>query len=792
MKIKRFLHCLLSELHNRRDGNVLIMAVMLCALLFIWGSVTLRTVHINENIRENVGYEENAYLAAKSGIEVFKKLAATESGANKIRSARGKDAMTMDLGDFGQADIKVYTVTKKQQDRYSDGSLKFEADGITPIMVDVIDDERVKIECTGKYEDRSFKLIRYENIIPANNNTFPFEKKAYTQYSDKDIILNGHIDGPILVYGDARVNVLNALNESLSGGVDHEMHELIASGNVDMRPIGGGSSSVVFKYIVAGGHLIIAEGEEVKGDVLVGSKNEDGTVKDGVYFYGEVPVIGGALKCEGDIILGNTAKIGTTNWDGTSCINSNEIVLWSNGRTYVGYSCTAGDTGYSNLSPENSSKYIYGGIVSKGDLYIYGTATIYGDIYCNGNVYIEQYPTIYGNIYAAGEVNQVLGNADTFPNNSEIWAGGNITVGDQVTNVAKKSVSDGSITQEDLDSILLTYFDGRDIIGADKYLTDEKIKSPRPIVTFPSKFSTMTPQSFLTSVCTGCTDPAYNTHAEHKAIVTCYWCTNAPYYDSETYTHTPHQVEADYNCSGCGDPAYNVHTSHPIDTSGPIHITADCIIDEDIVLNGRNMYIDASNNDIDIMLRGSITTDNNGMIFINDGAGAHKVRLFMDSSAQINLKNSWGGYTGFASISDAYPTLAVDDLPVNALDTKVAPGKVSQFYVFSRDGGSPEINMSGSAVYMAAYVIAPDLTVNITDGSGRGQQYSNGDTVDFSNSKYPYLYGLFTVSVVNFCDKPSTHIKYDETLEDYADGTQSINGKKFSDAIADVISYPTT
>lgn len=801
MFIKKLRHAFETKMNSY--GSALIMAVLFCSVLVIIIGFSLAAINVNEDIREKVGDEECAYLAAKSGLEVFEKLADTDSGAEKILNARGKDAVTMDFGDLGTADIKVYLTKKWVQDKYNDGSPKFEADGVTPIMVEATDDQKVKIECIGKYYDSSFKLVRYVKVKEITRATFPFEKKAYTQYDNKDIIINGHIDGPILIYGDAKVNVTNALND---GTIDHEMHELIASGNVDMRPIGGGmsSSSVIFKYIVTGGHLIIAAGETVKGDVLVGSKNDDGTVKDGVYFYGNVPIIGGALKCESDVILGNSSKIGTTNWNGSSCINSSEIVLWSNGKTYIGYECTPGDTGYTGLTAEGSTKEIYGGVVSKGDLKIYGHAVIYGDIYCNGNVEIAGNAEIHGNIYAAGNVSDTS-NSDTFPNDSsEIWSGGTISL--FMATATQKTVADGSITSDQLNAVLMQYFDGRDIIGADKYLTDEKIKSPKPKITFPAKFSAMLPTNFASSKCTGCTDSAYATHVPHPGVEWCYgWrgdlgaaCTDSAYRDASG-NHIAHQYEnPNWTCNNqwCGNTTYFLHNEHDIPTTGTIHITSDCIINEDISVSNRDIYLDASHNDIDILLSGSITTTNSAKIFVNDGAGNHRVRIFMDTNAKINLGNSWGSSSsvGVVPISDAYPDLAVDQLPSSTLDSKVAPGKVPQLYIFSRDDSpsqpsNPEINMTGSAVYLPAYAIAPDLAINISDSSGRGQSHSNGDTVSFESGKYPYLYGLFTVGVCNFADKPSTHIKYDETLESLPDGSDSVNGEKFSNAIADVVSY---
>lgn len=781
-------------------GSALIMAVLFCSIAVIIIGFSLSAINVSEDVREKVGNEEYAYLAAKSGISVFEKMADTDTGAEKILNARGKDALKMDFGDLGSADIKVYLTKKWVQDKYNDGSPKYEADGVTPIMVEATDDEKVKVECVGTYDNSAFKLVRYIKVKEITKKKFPFEKKAYTQYGNKDIIINGHIDGPVLIYGDARVNVTNALNAKPTG-VDHEMHELVASGNVDMRPIGGGmsSSSVIFKYIVTGGHLIIAAGETVKGDVLVGSKNDDGTVKSGVYFYGNVPIIGGALKCEGDVILGNSAAIGTTNWNGASCLNSSEIVLWSNGKTYIGYECTPGSTGYSGLTQENSTKTIYGGVVSKGDLKIYGHAVIYGDIYCNGSVEIGGNAEIHGNIYAAGSVSDTS-NSDTFPNDSsEIWSGGTITLNSAT--VTQKTVADGSITQDQLDAILMQYFDGRDIIGADKYLTEEKIKSPKPKITFPAKFGSMLPTSFNLSKCTGCIDPAYAVHMPHNGIEWCDGyrndlganCTD-PTYRNADGTHIRHQYEnPHWTCTNqwCGNLLYYTHTEHDIPSTGTIHIASDCIIEEDISVSDRDIYLDASHNDIDILLKGSISTTNSAKIFVNDGAGSHRVRIFMDTNAKINLGNSWD-YTysvGIVPISDAYPDLAVDQLPSTTVDTKIAPGKVPQLYIFSRDAGNPEINMTGSAVYLPAYAIAPDLTINITDGSGRGTGHSNGDVVKYENGGYPYLYGLFTVKVCNFDDMPSTHIKYDETLESLADGSDSVNGEKFSNAIADVVSY---
>lgn len=732
---------------NNNNGSTLLLVMMVSVVLSILLLSLSNTSIVNTRNNQATFQSEKAYLAARSGYELMCSMGKDSTKSDKIRASREKNPIKMDFGDLGNANVSVFTTTKWVQDYDASGNpLYIDASGnqtltptATPKLVEVVDDERVKVECVGDYDGKKFKLVRYVSLKLGTTTSHPFEKRAYTQYGNKDIEVDGGIDGPVLIVGDAKVTVKNAQNVNA-------MHEIICSGNLDMASNGTDNQ---FDFIVAGGYLKMGAGMRVLTDVLVGTLKPDGSSDS--FFTGIGPVIYGALKCEGHIVLDTATKIGLSNWDTTtaSVIDPTAMVLYSGEDIYIGYGFTAtGDPTTKN----NSGMDFYGGIVCGGDLHISGTTRVYGDIICDGNVFIENNATFYGNIYARGNVvdtGSSTTGAAMFPTGAAIYAGGVVSTKCPNENGNLIDPATGNCTSTVLAPKLSMYFNGVDYVGAEAYLDAEIFGAPKPMVKIPDKFNTMTPYVFNT------------------VESTCWWCMDI----------MPHVAHTKYEL------ADNV-----------VVINSDCVIDTDLSLGGwtnKTLYFDASDNDIDVLLDCNINITDGARVVVNDGAGQHRVRLFMKDGATINLKSNAGLYA-ILPVSDAKADMA--DTEVTNLDAIIDYSKIPQLYIFAENDSNTTISLGGGAQYIPGYVIAPSLAIDTSGGMG-AHHYRDEDGEDGSEvtkSKYPFVNGLLVCDHMDFSKGTCTFVRYDRNLEDLPDGSPSPTGQKFTAALADVIYYNTT
>ncbi len=241
----------MKRILKNNNGSTLLF-VMLVALVLSISLLSLSATSIGNTTKLQANYQsDKAYLAARSGYEIMKSLAEDSDTSDKIRASRDLDAITMDLDNVGEVEVKVYTAYKQvQATNPITGYLVYDTEG-NPVYEDVVDDNKVKLECLGKCDGSSYLLTRYMEIAEGSSTDAIFATKAYTQYGDMGteddpMIINGGVQGDILILGDGYLTITNS-------GMPTPMHKVIVVGNLDLSS-GGGSSDNSFDLIATGGH----------------------------------------------------------------------------------------------------------------------------------------------------------------------------------------------------------------------------------------------------------------------------------------------------------------------------------------------------------------------------------------------------------------------------------------------------------------------------------------------------------------------------------------------------------
>ena len=606
------------------------------------------------------------------------------------------------------------------------------------------------------------------DYVDADGNTIRIVKASCLgKYEDKQFLLNRQFkikhkknetsplvkpaayttfgDGDIKIDGGIEGPVYVMGDGLFSNKNSHQgnpMHDVVCAEALDL------ANSGCYYNLIASGRRLTFSQSHIKTDIYVGERNPDGDLYDNIYLYADGGETGSTIMCEGDIIV-HDFKIGTENFDSaTGTLKNNDISVIKagndpvNNKVYIGYTATPqADGTYSINSRTNDNTYVYGGITCNAELHLSGTTTVYGDIICNGDVYIEDNVTIKGNIYSGGNI--FVASTVSTDVNTVFPAAKNKLYAKGVISInnawVEENVANAVERYPNQSTIAkLNVFNTSGYVGAAEYFQDKIESNPKPKTKFPDGL-----------------------------------------------------------------------TSLPValQTSDVVHITESCVINTNMLFNGwwpiRRMYIDTATNgqNIDILLEGTITTGEAGIIVVNDNGGNNRIRIFMKGGSGLSFCNSSGSQSGFLVVSDdAASSVSASDLPQNANDSRIDRSKVPQMYFFGEEGQSNITMDLGTTGYIPGYVIMP--YVDIVE-SGNAHCYADGTKVGYqpsnesakSDTNYPFFYGMLMCNSVDLsAGGTSTVVKYDWNLDDNPDGTKSETRKKFDAALTDdgVISYDDT
>lgn len=754
---------LIGDLFSNSRGSILALVVMVGACLFIVISAMLLSVNVNTNENRVINNSENAYLAAKSGIQLLEDTGSDSTIINQVYKSIDQEPIVMNFGDLGTCEIKVKSAEAETTD----------ASGNKTRMV--------MAECTGKYEGQTFTLTRKLKLTgtpvgsPATSTDIPMS--AYTQFSSSEVKLDGAMDGHTNILSDALVKFENA-------SVNNPIDTVNAMGSIHL-----GNSGILANSLGVGKSIDWTR-SVIKNNVYVGANNDDGSLKDGIFMYAEGSSVGGTIMCEGDLIVtgfdsdlnGYKGGIGVNNYDtvNNKLIAENfDAIRAGHGDTskvYIGYQATVADDAQSYTlgkwgNTTGMSCNVYGRVLVNGDLYINSTSKIYGDIICTGKVVLDNYwgYQIYGNIYAKEVEVKLNTNADyygttTFPNGTEIYALGNITFANSgITNEEFSSKGIKLYPNQSTISKLIEV--SGNFVGAADYFEDIKDDNgggtDRPTTTFPSELSSLPTVQFANPACD---DPSV----------------------AALYTG---------NDSNGG-------------TVNALHITKSCRIDQAINLNGQypinDMYIDTSAYDenIDIYLTGSITRNDAGVIAINDNGGKNRVRIFMEDGSAIKFDGNDSTRPGFLVVSDdaADSNFLSGDgftsFPYSTMDYKIDQSKVPQLYFFAKEPEDKTQTTNatfdiGQAGYIPGYVLTPYLDI-ISSANSHCYQSNTKVGYDPSNdsvkkaTNVPFIYGMIMCNWGKFQGGTMTSVKFDDNLIN-----DPVVAQAFQDACAGVYYYGT-
>lgn len=725
---KSFISLLLNCLGDK-SGSILTLVIMVGAVLFIIVMALLTRVNNTTVVNTNVNHGESAYLAAKTGLNLVVDKSKTDSDfAKELYDCRNSTTPI-------KMDFSNYIVDGNNIDLGKCEIYPFDMGTTTDASGNEI--TKIRLECHGLYEDKSFVINRYVKLKKTSAASVEVKPAAFICFEDSDLDIKGGIEGDVFIMGNGTLrNEMSATNTP--------MHDVVSANGLSL-----GNSGCIYN-LIASGRYVRTTGATIKTDVYVGEEQSPGVLYPNIYFYlgdGSSTTIGGSVMCEGDVIFGEDVNAGQSNWDTTVWPNklkdSSKKVIISRGKVYIGYKSThkpAGGYTLGSHNPNGPNYRVYGGIIAGDDIHIAGTTDVYGDIICNGTLYIEGQVHFNGNIYAK-KVEYVEGNQGIdamFPNNITINSMGDITTGQDEAALTAKGIT----LNKNMAAIpeLTQFTNGTFVVGASAFF-DQKIKSsPKPITNFP----------------------------------------------------------VDLDSSPVVVPV----------AGGVTHITGDCKIEGAQVYSthttsdSQYLYIDTAENNtnIDVYLKGSVTTDTFGCIVINDNAGNNQVRIFMEDGSTLRFKNSWGSLApGILVIGDSITNIEPENIPTSANDGRVDMKKVPQLYLFGREGKDTITLDVGAYGYIPGYVIMPYINIQ---QSANGHTYKDGAEV--STGGYPYFYGMVMCHSFTFKEGPTTFIKYNKKLDEkvnYEDPVTHVISQvdgptkvKFNEALSrdGVITYNTT
>ena len=824
----------LGRIMRDESGSILALVLVLCSALLIIMSMLITSVVATTDVNKNVDYSENAYLAARSGITMLAEAGADSSFAgNIIASVGNSQPIKMDFGSEGRCEAYVKDAGDSQ-----------DANGVIY--------KNVKVECTGYYENNSFKLTRFLKLKQSGSlQNNELKTCAYLHYGDGDMYIDGGIEGDIIIMGKGHLSNAKAND-------DHHMYNVTCANELEVY-----NSACEYDVVAIGKYLVLGE-TKVHKEVYVGADKRDendadtGELNDDIYCYLHGSKLESILRCEGVTIIGGDASINDSNAKrdasgniiqgdgaaGKGANNPDQNAILSGGDLYLGYNIQGENfsgyhTGDSYKNPastvntmagltggDSASQRIYGSVVSGGDVYIASTAEIFGDITCKGDLTISANCVIHGKIYAGGNVH-ITGSVNAslsqvFPDSRIIQAGGTVTM--DSPNIHK---SDFGTDYENLSAVpdYSVYFNGTDFVQAAAYFKDKYNSAPKPTTNIPTGLyslpetrQTSDPQVVekqylcnwcdemvrdMTQLCTGNNCPQTD---ENKSLG--YWVWDDvsnpwwPHWEHKQHMglnqHQPHMKSYD-------PPQFET----VINSVDQMHITSNARLvgDFNFTASNQKLYIDTSpqpgdgenpatpGNNIDILLQGNITLDNEGGIFVNDYGGQYQIRIFMTEGSSIRMNYGNGGaHKGIYVISDADKDIDMSALPSNANANCIDVTKIPQLYFFGQEGINNITLDVGNYGYIPGYVLMPFVDV---EAGSNAHVYTTGSTVghDVNNPSqktdvnYPFFYGMLMCNSLTFNEGTNTFIKYDwrldETVED-ADGVmqKSEARKKFDSALS--------
>ena len=184
------------------------------------------------------------------------------------------------------------------------------------------------------------------------------------------------------------------------------------------------------------------------------------------------------------------------------------------------------------------------------------------------------------------------------------------------------------------------------------------------------------------------------------------------------------------------------------------------LLDDMLFFQDAEVYIDASQNDIDIVLLGSLTVQNGAVIYINDGEGQHQVRIFLaneddPASQHLTLSGDWGS-PGIALMPSGY-TPSTCSYNSSVLDYS----RPANLYLFGT--GEQHINIERVS-WFPGYVIAPFSTLKIAK-SNAIPPYLKDSPITAGNT--PAIYGMAVVGDFDWGGSSNQHylIKYERPDE---------------------------
>ena len=759
-----------------QSGNALITVILICLVLSIILAGLSRETTSNTQVNQANMEADQAYLAARSAIEMLKQAGQDPDNAELIRDASytptelnsgasDKD-LQIDFGHMGGATVKVVQQTIKKTQYDPTGAVVLV--GGVPQIREEVDEHKVLLVSRGYCNGKSYVISRKIDLVgdevpPPPDGKFIFRSKAYTKFGSSETVLGSGVQGDVMIASpNGKVTLCGAY-------ADHPIGNLVAVGNLDCKQKAGDTGTVRCKLIATGGHLDLSTCAHpiVDGDILVGLQKNIGDSTYDPWFACT------QLDCKGHLFVEGEIKELKNSRIGNPTINDyySEVVVKCGGD-------------FTSSADGDTKINIYGSLVVGGDAVIRAT-NVYGDVICYGDVTIDPDVAIYGNVYAGGKVD--LKENGAFPlvyDTAKIYAGGelkavsqntpskttayaarfsgygNLVLSSSASSTAYKGVlynyNESNANASTLKTKLNQEFTGADFVGADKYIQNEVLSTPIPTVKIPSTLATA-PKVYMSQM------------------------------NNE-------------------------------DDTGAIEIKNDCILVGDGNVHGdwhtnQFIYVNASENDIDILIQGDESNTaqgdlgfaGNGSFVINDGGGAHKVRIFMTGNTAIRAQN-WATSL-FLPISDSYPNATLEELVAagsNKFGTYLDITKIPRFYILSDyvmsdtgDANRPLLELNGTG-YVPGYIIAPGIKITL----GAGRSPVCGDKVDTDGSyvkvtdmsfwkqeggNVPAIHGLLVCDDMDFGGFVGSAIWYDERVGDEVNKPQRYYD--FTTDLADVVVY---
>ena len=704
----------MRNLKNNR-GSALIFVLLIFFVMVILIAALGSTVSSTVNTNSVMATNEQAYLIARSGMEI----ACEQLGEG------GPMTRAQVLNLVGAPAFK--------------GELK-EADGITDyaenygyfeVKLDAIpgDTEYVKITVTGYYLDESFLL--YSKLKLKSDSVPPIEPptEGTTEPSPETTTAPGGGGGGDGGGGGGGGGVKPSANTQYGNGVQTagvDGPSSFLGTDVTLRPhdtslgnvasagkVNNNLSTTTVESIFAMDDVTLNAGVVVNGEIWTAGNIILGVESNGAKIDGD-------LYAGGDITLGAGAEI--HNMDGT---------IYAEGDIYI----------YGSINDQYSEQAHPTTIIAEGDIHLYmqNGKSIRADVYSNGNIYLGQdgqAGTVTGSLYANGDIICKRGN------------------GYKLSGTGSRVISFGSINSSGVTIAQPFELKYQDYILYDASLeagyswirldetTLAHATGTNKLLDYFGRFGTVMPSGA----------PIVDINAKLEQEIA---SSNMP------VTTLPPSLSG-------GAIIYDSMDQFKEEDSSPetFVISDTCIINCDININPQTqkLRIDASSNDIDIYMKGNLSISGDGVygLFINDGGGSNRIRLFLDDGKDFVM---------FSNNN----RIMYNEADSNSSGTVVT---VPNFYIFSLQTSTDadynnSINIAAQGPRFLGYILCPYLNAYI----GMNNPGFKGGDVVLNNSNMPQIYGMLTTYKMTSNAQNATSwssIKFHDPGDEFYDAIEGV------------------